>query len=428
MPAALSRPLRQLYSAVWYALLPVALLRLLWRGRRLPGYRQRWTERFGRVRRSVGPRPVWVHAVSVGEVQAAVPLIRRLRECFPALPVVVTTMTPTGSERVSQALSGLVEHSYVPYDVPGAVRRFLGRVRPRLLILVETELWPNLIHFTARQATPVVLVNARLSARSAARYRWGGPLVRAMLTDLTAVACQAEPDARRFIRLGADPAVTQVTGNVKFEIKLSASLHEQAAVLRRDWGVSRPVWVAASTHEGEEEQALDALARLRKTFPDCLLVLVPRHPERFSRVGTLCRRSGYPIVLRSERRPCGPSTAVFLGDSMGELPLFYAASDVAFVGGSLVPVGGHNVVEPAALGVPVLFGPHTFNFESICAMVLEAGAGVLVEDSQTLAAAVSRYLGDADLRHSAGERARTLVDRNRGALDSVMGLLTPLLV
>jgi 3-deoxy-D-manno-octulosonic-acid transferase len=359
----------------------------------------------------------------VGEAQAAVPLVRALRERYPQIPVVMTTMTPTGAERVRQALGGAVTQAYVPYDLPGAVTRFLRRVRPCMAILVETELWPNLVHFASRRGVPVVVVNARLSARSAARYAWGGSLVRSMLGEISAVACQTKPDAERFVALGADPARTHVTGNVKFDLKLSASLREQAAAVRRDWGVSRPVWIAASTHEGEEEQILDAFRLVREESADCLLVLVPRHPERFARVAALCRRRGHPLVLRSERRPCTAQTEVFVGDSMGELPLFYAAADVAFVGGSLVDVGGHNVVEPAALGIPVLFGPHTFNFESICALLLEADAGKVVQDSAALAEAVTRYLGDADLRHTTGERARSLVDVNRGALDAVLQVL-----
>jgi 3-deoxy-D-manno-octulosonic-acid transferase len=421
------RALRQLYSALWYLFFPAIVGRLLWRSLRLPAYRRRFRERLGYAMRSDGAAPVWVHAVSVGEAQAAVPLVRALRGRYPGIPVVMTTMTPTGAERVRQALGDTVKHSYVPYDLPGAVRRFLDRVRPRLIILVETELWPNLIHFAARRGVPVVLVNARLSARSAARYAWGGSLVRSMLKDLSAIACQTEPDVQRFVTLGVDPKVTCVMGNVKFDLKLAASLWEQAAVVRREWGVSRPVWVAASTHEGEEDEVLTAAARVKETFPDCLLVLVPRHPERFGRVASLCRRRGYQVVLKSEKRPCSAETNVFLGDSMGELPLFYAASDVAFVGGSLVPVGGHNVVEPAALGVPVLFGPHVFNFESICAMLLEAGVGTVVGDAAALAAAVITYLGDADLRHTAGERARALADANRGALEAVLKVLAPFL-
>jgi 3-deoxy-D-manno-octulosonic-acid transferase len=427
LPLTRSRALRRLYSALWYLLFPVVVGRLLWRSLRLPAYRRRFRERLGYAARSDGAAPVWVHAVSVGEAQAAVPLVRTLRGRYPGIPVAMTTMTPTGAERVRQALGETVKHSYVPYDMPGAVSRFLDRVRPRMVILVETELWPNLIHFAARRGVPVVLVNARLSARSAARYAWAGSLVRSMLRDLSALACQAEPDAQRFAALGVDPKATCVTGNVKFDLKLAASLREEAAVVRREWGVSRPVWVAASTHEGEEDQVLTAAARVKETFPDCLLVLVPRHPERFGRVASLCRRRGHQVVLRSEKRLCRAETDVFLGDSMGELPLFYAASDVAFVGGSLVPVGGHNVVEPAALGMPVLFGPHVFNFESICAMLREAGVGTVVGDAAALAAEVTTYLGDADLRHAAGERARALADANRGALEAVLKVLTPFL-
>lgn len=419
--------MRRLYSVLWYLILPGVMLRLWWKGRRLPGYRERWAERFGHVAPIAGASTLWVHAVSVGEVQAAVPIVRALRSAYRDSTLVLTTMTPTGSDRVRQAFSqtlgnGLV-HVYAPYDTPRAVRRFLAAVRPRLLLLMETELWPNLIHSCHTAGIPVIVANARLSQRSFDGYRRFARLTARMLNEVSAVAAQGAKDAERFIALGAPAARVTVTGNVKFDLMLPASLSEQAQELRRLWGEDRPVWVAASTHEGEEEQVLAALALVREVLPQNLLALVPRHPERFAKVGELCRRRGYTTVSRSSGGRCTADTHVFLGDSMGELMMFYAAADVAFVGGSLVPIGGHNPVEPAACGLPVLFGPHTFNFEEISRMMLEAGAALQVQDAQALAARVSECLRDTGLRRTIGESGKVLAEKHRGAVDRLMQVL-----
>ena len=415
--------MRRLYTLLLYLLTPLVLLRLMWRGLRAPAYLRRWPERFGYFPVPPAAGVIWIHAVSVGEVQAAAPLVRALRERYPGVPLLLTTTTPTGSDRAREAFGRDVVHVYAPYDLPGAVRRFLVRVRPRLAVVMETELWPNLFHACREAGVPLVVANARLSPRSAAGYRRVASLTRRTLANVSVIAAQSRRDADDLISIGADPQRVQVTGNVKFDVRLPASLHEQAQVLRRAWGAARPVWIAASTHEGEEERVLDAFERVRQALPDVLLVLVPRHPERFSRVAALCRRRGYATRLRSERRACTPDTAVFLGDSMGELSLFYAASDVAFVGGSLVSAGGHNLLEPAALGLPVIFGPHVFNFEEISRLLLEQGAARRVRDAEELAGVVEQLLRDANLRHSAGEQGRQAVERNRGAVDRVMQML-----
>jgi 3-deoxy-D-manno-octulosonic-acid transferase len=416
-----------LYSLLWYLLLPVIMLRLWWRGRRAPGYRRRWGERLGYVSAHQAPACIWVHAVSVGEVQAAVPIVRALRSGYADRPLVLTTVTATGSERVRQALGDEVIHTYAPYDLPAAVQRFIRAMRPRLLLLMETELWPNLIRACRECAIPVIVVNARMSPASARRYRLLGPMMREMLGGLELIAAQSSLDAERFLSLGATPARVQVTGNVKFDLRLPPSLLEQAQFMRLQWGADRAVWVAASTHEREEELVLDAFAQVRQHLPHSLLVLVPRHPERFDRVEALCRRRGHSVVRRTSHAPCGPETAIFLGDSMGELPMFYAAADIAFVGGSLVPAGGHNLVEPGACGIPVLFGPHVFNFQEIAGMFLQAGGAVQVPDAEALADTLTVYLQDATLRVEVGERARSLVDANRGALGRLMGILEPYL-
>ncbi|MDX1432121.1 MAG: lipid IV(A) 3-deoxy-D-manno-octulosonic acid transferase [Gammaproteobacteria bacterium] len=420
--------MRQLYSALHYLALPYIFLRLLWRGQRDPGYLDRWGERFGRISALDGDRPtLWVHAVSVGEVQAAVPLVRALRAEDRDVRIVVTTTTPTGRERVRQALGNSVLHRYAPYDLPGAVRRFLERVRPRLVIIMETELWPNILHQCARRRVPVLLANARLSEQSAASYRRIASTARRMLSSIACIAAQTRHDAERFIALGARPDCVRVTGNTKFDVRLPASLNEEAQVLRRCFGVDRGVWIAASTHDGEEQQVLEAYRRVLATLPDSLLVLVPRHPDRAQAVAALARKLGYAVVMRSENPTSCAEVGIFIGDSMGELPLFYAASDVAFVGGSLVPEGGHNMLEPAALGIPIVFGPHVHDVAEISERLEEVAAGTRVENSEELAATVLRYMGDANLRHVAGQRGREFVQQNRGALNLVMELVDALM-
>ena len=420
MPATL---LRKLYTLLLYLLAPLVILRLAWRSLRAPDYRRRWPERFGTIEPALGERVIWIHAVSVGEVQAAEPVVQALLEQRPDYSILITTVTPTGSAHVTALFGDEVAHVYAPYDLPGAVSRFFQRVRPQLAIVMETELWPNLFHACQQRAIPLLLINARLSERSEAGYRRVRGLAAQTLSAVNEIAAQSELDAGRFINIGADQGTVTVTGNLKFEQRVPPSLLERAEVLRRDWGVGRTVWVAGSTHEGEDELLLDAFRQLRERFSDCLLVLVPRHPERFESVAELCRQKNYNTLLRSAAVPCTPATEVYIGDSMGELPLFYAASDVAFVGGSLVPHGGHNMLEPAALGVPVVTGPHVFNFVEICELLQQAGACVKVEDVGGLSDTLSLWLEDANQRHRVGQRGRDTVEKNRGALQSVMAMI-----
>ncbi len=425
--------MRLVYTTLLYLATPGVLARLAWRGLRAPAYWRRWPERFGFLKvfstQDRLSQRIWVHAVSVGEAVAAAPLVRALRARYPNLPLVVTTTTTTGSQRVRTLFGQDVLHSYAPYDLPGAVERFLDRARPRVAVIMETELWPNLFHHSCRRGIPVIVANARLSERSARGYRRVGPLIAKTLRCTAMIAAQGQADADRFIHLGADPARVCVTGNIKFDLKLPASVTEQAQVLREQWGRDRPVWIAASTHEGEDEQVLEAFATIKQSSPACLLVLVPRHPERFARVATLCRRRGLRTVLRSEQSeapdpPLAPGTDVFLGDTMGELPLFYAASDVAFVGGSLVPTGGHNPLEPAALGRPILVGPYTFNFQEISELFLTASAALRVNNAGELAQQVQYLLQHAAQRSATGERAQRVVEQNRGALKRLMAIIS----
>lgn len=416
---------RLLYTTLLYLLLPLVLLRVYWRGRRDVGHRQRWRERLG----FIPPLPsggLWVHAVSVGETRAALPLIRALLNRYPDLPLLVTTTTLTGSRQVRAALGEQVHHVYAPYDLPGAVARFLRQTQPRLAIIMETELWPNLLRQCAVAGIPTLIANARLSERSArgyARIRW---LTATLLRDVTLIAAQAKADAERFRALGAPRVV--IAGNLKYDLTLPDDLSAWGRRFRRDTlGANRPVWIAASTHAGEDAHVLNALARLRARWPELLLLLVPRHPERFDNVAALCQQRGFSVVRRSEQRPCAPDIAVFLGDSMGELLRFYAAADLAFVGGSLVPTGGHNVLEPALLGLPVLFGPHLFNFTESSERLLAAKAAWRVADAAELAAAVDRLLANPTLRQDAGQRGRAVVEQHRGALMALLGHIETLL-
>jgi 3-deoxy-D-manno-octulosonic-acid transferase len=420
------RILRRLYTGLLYLLLPLALLRLYWRGRQDAGHRRRWRERLGIIPPLPESSCLWVHAVSVGETRAALPLIRALLNRYPDLPLLVTTTTLTGSRQVREAMGERVHHVYAPYDLPGAAARFLRQTRPRLALIMETELWPNLLRQCAVAGIPTLIANARLSERSArgyARIRW---LTASMLRDITLIAAQAEADAERFRALGA-PRV-EVTGNLKYDLTLPDDLLERGRQFRQDvLGTHRAVWIAASTHAGEEEQVLDAFARLRARWPELLLLLVPRHPERFDGVAALYQQRGFSVVRRSEQRICTPEAAVFLGDSMGELLLFYAATDLAFVGGSLVPTGGHNVLEPALLGLPVLFGPHMFNFTEAGERLLEAKAAWQVTNAAELAAMVDRLLTDPALGQNAGQLGRSVVERHRGALAALLGWIETLL-
>jgi 3-deoxy-D-manno-octulosonic-acid transferase len=407
--------------------MPLVLLRLLWRSLKAPAYRQRWAERFGRFPPPSQIGGIWIHAVSVGEAQAVQPLIRRLLQRQQAGSLVVTTTTPTGSARVRELFADQVFHVYFPFDLPWAVRGFLDRVRPSLAVLVETEVWPNLLAECNRRRIPVLLANGRLSERSARGYRRLGSLSRQTFARFSAVAAQSEADAQRFASVGVPLERLTVTGSIKFDQSIRGSVKEQAEVVRREWGVDRPVWVAASTHEGEEEWVLEAHEQVLRALPDALLVLVPRHPERFDRVAQLVQRRGLAMWRRTQRTRPPSATAVFVGDTMGELSVFLAAADAAFVGGSLLPVGGHNVLEPAALGVPVAFGPHMFNFAQISRMLLEAGAAEQVDDAAGLGETMQRWLGNASLRARVGENGRRVVEANRGALERVLRLVDDLL-
>jgi len=420
--------LRFVYLLAVYLAAPVISAVFLWRGLRDRGYWRNFGERFG-FGAPAAPHGVWIHAVSVGEVQACAPLVGVLRQRYPDLPLTVTAVTPTGAARARALFGGAAQVRYVPFDLPGAVRRFFARVQPRLAVIVETELWPNLYRECGRRRVPLVLASARLSARSVGRYRRLGALFRDTLSQAAVVAAQATGDAERFQALGADPASTHVTGNLKFDFELPRQTVERGARLREQYAPARALWVAGSTHGGGEEQTLlEAQRRVRALHPEALLVLAPRHPQRFAEVAALLHQGDVSFVRRSQGAAAAAQTGeVLLLDSLGELLDFYAAADVAFVGGSLVPVGGHNLLEPAALGIPILTGPYNSNSEEIARLLIACGAAEVVRDAAELGARVGALLANPEARVRIGAQGRTSVDSHRGALGKLLGLIEPLL-
>lgn len=418
--------LRLIYVLLSYLLAPFVAVFLLLRGLRNPDYLERFGERFGFSPAGGGPS-IWVHAVSVGEVQAASALLRQLGRRYQNLRLVVTTVTPTGASRLKDLFGDSVTHVYAPYDLPGAVRRFFDRANPRLAIIVETELWPNLYHECGRRNVPLVLASARISPRSVRRYRRFVGLFREALSHGIVIAAQSDRDAERFRLLGANPERTHTTGNIKFDLELPENIKTRGAQFRAANATGRPVWVAGSTHPGEESLVIQAHRLLQRRFGDALLMIAPRHPERFSAVETLIREAGLSCVTRSSGERCSPETEVFLIDTLGELTTMYAASDIAFVGGSLVPVGGHNLLEPAALGRPILTGPHTFNAEDIAELLLEEGAAKCVRDVAQLGACLEDWFANPSAAAAVGARGREVVQQNRGAIGRLLDLIDPLI-
>ena len=419
--------IRRLYSLLIYCAVPFAFAGVLWRGLRDRSYWQALGERFGWGRRSNSTGNLWVHAVSLGEMSAAAPLVRALRSRYPDIPLVLTTATPTGRARARTSFGDTVDVRYLPYDTPGAVARFLDRIQPRLALIMETELWPNLFRECERRGVPLVLASARLSAKSVSRYRRLGSLFRGIFSAISLTAAQTALDAERFIAIGAQSARTRVIGNIKFDLELGAGVVDQGRALRSSLGGARPTWIAGSTHAGEEEQVLAAHEELRADRADALLLLVPRHPDRFRAVADLLSGRGVRFTRRSSGVLPDAATRVVLVDSVGELAALYASADVAFVGGSLVPIGGHNLLEPAALGVPVLTGPYHSNGKDIARLLLERGAALQVNDAPELAAAVARLLADPEERRRIGAIGQHLVESNRGSVARLLELIEPLL-
>ena len=442
---------RFFYTLGLWLLLPYIFFHLLWRGRKQPEYFRHIGERFGFYSPRSDKPIIWLHTVSVGETRAAATLVQQLRERYPDHQILITHTTPTGRATSEQLYGDGVLRVYLPYDYPFAVRRFLRHFRPRAGVLLETEIWFNLIHACHMRQTPLLLLNARMSEKSARGYARFASLTRTALGDLAAIAAQTEEDAQRIKMLGA-PEVS-VMGNLKFDIEPPAALQETGRQLRDLFGAQRPVFLAASTREGEEELLLDALYGSHPLSPSPLdettshstrlansaskslvipqgergesplLVIVPRHPQRFDEVAALLEQRGLRYQRRSTGQPVSPRTQVVLGDSMGEMFVYYVACDVAFIGGSLLPLGGQNLIEACAVGKPVLIGPHTFNFTQVTALATECGAAIRVADAAALVREMDALLGDAARRERMGVAGLCFVSDNRGATDTAMTLI-----
>jgi len=415
---------RTLYTFLFHLGLPFIALRLWLRSRKAPAYAQRIGERFAMGLPPMQRGGIWVHAVSVGESIAAAPMVRALLAQYPQLPITITSMTPTGSERIRSMFANepRIQHCYLPYDFPWAAARFLNHVQPTVGVIMETELWPNHIHQCAKRGISTVLANARLSERSARGYGRFARLTRPMLAEVSLFAVQTQAEAQRFLDLGARPECVVVTGSIKFDLAVDPALLERATQLRTEWqALDRPVWIAASTHEGEDEIVLAAHRQLLVTHPDALLILVPRHLERFDSVFEMSRQQGFSTVRRSTASPVTASDSVLVGDTMGELLFLYALADIAFVGGSLVPTGGHNLLEPAALAKPLLSGTHLFNFLQIAALLRSAGALEEVNDASSLAGAVQRLIEQPRLAREMADAGLNVMKANQGALQRLLG-------
>lgn len=420
--------MRIIYTLAFYLLLPFIMLRLLWRSFAAPAYAQRWAERFGFFPPlATSKKVVWLHTVSVGEFLAALPMVRRLM-ADESLQLVITTTTPTGSERVKATLGDAVFHVYAPYDVPDVLARFFRRINPAIYLVMETELWPNTLAACARRGVPALLINGRLSARSARGYARFAALTAPMLNNLSCALIQNSVDAARFVQLGLPESRVRITGNIKFDLTLTDELRARAAALKAQINQAgdRLVWIAASTHQGEDEIILDAFAAARNKLHEqarrLLLILVPRHPERFERVGQMCTARGFTVARRSQQQVTAEMD-ILLGDTMGELMLLFGASDMAFMGGSLVPNGGHNFIEPAAWGLPLVSGEHLFNFAEVVALLGAADALAIARNAGELESVISHWISDPQARQEKGASALRVAQENRGALEKTLALI-----
>jgi len=416
---------RLVYTILFTLCMPFVFLKLLWRGYKAPEYRPRKLERFGLFPSPKLSNTIWVHAVSVGEVLAAEPIIREIQKRYPEKHLVVTSMTPTSSALIQKLFGDSVFHVYAPYDLPWCVDAFLKRVQPAFLIIMETELWPNMIHRTRLRACPVVLANARLSERSARGYRRLKPAVGWMLNELSLVLCQHQNDAARFASLGIDAAKITVTGSVKYDLDIDPQCLEKGVLHRQALRPEQPVWIGASTHDGEDAMLLKVHRAVRQVFPDAVLILVPRHPERFDSVYQLSQNKQFLTYRFSEANAIPADAEVFIVDAMGVLLEFYAASDIAFIGGSLVEVGGHNPIEAGAFGLPVLMGAYVFNFEAICQKLRAVGGLDIVNKEAELKDALVRLMENPERARQMGEKALQEIQASKGAVGRVVEALAP---
>jgi 3-deoxy-D-manno-octulosonic-acid transferase len=416
--------MKRLYSLLIPCVACCAFLVLLWRGFKDRAYWRGLAERWGGGARRDGSSCMWLHAVSLGEMSAAAPLVRALHARHKGLPVVLTSATPAGRMRAESLFGSFADVRYLPYDTAGATRRFIGNVKPKFAIIMETELWPNLYAACGRGGIPVLLANARLSARSVRRYRRLGSLTAGLFGGQVLIAAQSADDAARFVEIGAPLDRICVAGNIKFDIELRAATAGEGRALRTQFG-TRPIWIAGSTHPGEDEVMLDAHRELLTSKPEALLILVPRHKERFDEVAALLQAGAWKFARRSDPNARPAECQVLLVDTLGELQRLYASADLAFVGGSLVPIGGHNLLEPACLALPVLSGPSNANGKDIAAALEAHGALKIVTDATQLAETLKGLFADASLRSRMGAAGQALVAANRGSVERLLKLIEP---
>lgn len=412
---------RFFYTVLIYLATPLILLYLCYRAFKSSDYRGRISERFGFKKLQPTKPVIFVHSVSVGETIAATPLINQLVTQYPDHQVLVTTSTPTGSATVKKNFADNVLHCYLPLDLPGAVSRFLDDIKPQICIIMETELWPNLVHQLHTRQVPSLLANARMSEKSMQGYiKKAAPLMQEMLAKLDRVSAQFNSDGERFLQLGLPKEKLELGGSIKFEMTIDNELLAKQQQLKNQWAAQRPVWVAGSTHPIEHEQILASHHTLLKTIPNLLLIIVPRHPERFNDVANLCQQQGFEFIRRSDNLPPKATTQVILGDTMGELLLMYGLADVAYVGGSLITRGGHNPLEPAALGKPVVMGQSVYNFSDISERLVNANAMIQVDDSEALTSTLSQLLSEPQRCSAMGKNADQLVKANQGTLTRLL--------
>ncbi len=415
--------MRSLYTVVFFLLLPFILLRLYWRGIKAPEYRKRWLERLAIYSKQYPQQVIWFHAVSVGEAEAVFPLVKRMQQQHPLAHFLVTSTTPTGSARIQAVLADSVEHVYLPYDLPFIVKHFLKIFKPQMAVFVEKEIWPNLFTQCSEQNIPLFIINARLSANSAKGYKKIRSLVSPVLNHVTAVLTQTQEDCDRFVEIGASAEKTLVAGNIKFDMTLSEKLVVQGRLLKRQLFAGRFVWVVASTHKGEDEIFVDIYRQLKTELPELILLIVPRHPERFRTVQRIAEERQLKTIMRSSGDYCTTETDVYIADTMGELKMLYATADIVFVGGSMAPIGGHNILEPLAVGLPVMFGPHMINFKEITENVLAMQAAVQCQNKHEVIKTVKRLYNDAGFRRTLTENGIQFLTLNQGAIDRIFAIL-----
>ena len=415
------------YSVLFYLLTPIILLRLYWRGFKAPEYRNRWMERLAIYTQTYPTQVIWIHAVSVGEIEAVFPLIKQLQQQYPQDNFLITTTTPTGSARVTQVLGDTVSHVYLPYDLPCVVNRFIQHFQPKIAVIMEKEIWVNLYACCHKNQIPLMIINARLSAKSAKGYQKITALIEPALKNVTWVLTQTTEDQARFIEIGTPPLQTQTVGNLKFDVRIAAETIQQAQQIRQHTFAGRFVWIIASTHAGEEQIFFEIYSQLKQHIPELLLLVVPRHPERFQAVQLLAETQQLKTLCRSEGSVCDDSIDVYLADTMGELKCLYGTADLCFVGGSMVPVGGHNILEAAAMGTPILFGSYMVNFKEIAHNVLSSGAAIQCEDQQALIDTVMDLYHYPEKRQILSDKAHVFIKANQGATQTTAELIITLI-